>query len=148
MNPHWLPLGLDVAAGCLMLLLAVSDARRLRLPLRWMGLLYLSVFLKGWLLGGWVGLLAALVGVLVVWLPFGLMRLILGKRADQWLGGGDWLLAGALGAWLGPSMALAVLALSFAFSAILGFALHRRRVPFASVCAVVVAAGWASGALT
>ncbi|RVT91542.1 hypothetical protein EOD42_21465 [Rhodovarius crocodyli] len=144
MNPQWL----DAAAGCLLLVLAVSDARRMRLPLRWMALLYLCVFLKGWLVGNWVGLLAALVGVLVVWLPFGLMRLILGKRADQWLGGGDWLLAGALGAWLGPSMALAVLAVSFALSAILGFALRRRRVPFASVCALVVAAGWAGGVLT
>ncbi|WP_160122355.1 hypothetical protein [Rhodovarius lipocyclicus] len=95
--------------------------------------------------GSWVGLLAALVGLLVVWLPFGLMRLILGRRADLWLGGGDWLLAGALGAWLGPALALAVLALSFALSALLGLVARQRRIPFASVCTLVLACGWAWG---
>lgn len=139
------PAVLDALAGGLLLLLAITDARRLRLPLRWMGLLYITVFLRAWLFGSWVGLLAALVGLLVVWLPFGLMRFILGRRADLWLGGGDWLLAGALGAWLGPAMALAVLALSFALSALLGLAARQRRIPFASVCTLVLACGWAWG---
>ena len=75
-------------------------------------------------LGGWHGLKASLLGValgLGLLLPFVLLRS---------LGGGDWKLAGALGACLGPRQLGAVLAITVLLAGIiaLGTVIYRRRL--------------------
>ena len=111
---------------CVVLALAAgwTDWRTRRIP-NW---LTVPAFLLGIVVnasvGRWQGAKAALLGAalgLALLLPFVLLRA---------LGAGDWKLAGALGAWLGPSRLVAVLILAIFAAGILavGLVIWKKRV--------------------
>jgi prepilin peptidase CpaA len=113
-----------VLAVVLAALAGFTDWRSRRIP-NWLTV-------SGWLvgvaanvlLGGWAGLKTSLLGAglgLLVLLPFVLLRS---------LGAGDWKLAGALGAFVGPAMLINLLVGSIFVAGVmaLGLVIYKRRL--------------------
>jgi prepilin peptidase CpaA len=109
------PFAVTVLALATTLALAVTDLRTGKMP-NWLTFGSLvSAFGVRWLLEGRSGLIAALIGtIVVVAIPLGLFLLTRGKA----IGGGDVKALGALGAWLGPMAGLEAEMLGFTFLAL------------------------------
>jgi prepilin peptidase CpaA len=116
-----IPLGLALA---LALIAGWTDWRNRRIP-NWLtvsGLL--AGIVTNSIVGGWAGLKTSLLGAglgLLLLLPFVLLRS---------LGAGDWKLAGALGAFVGPAKLVDLLIASIFVAGIMAFALviYKRRL--------------------
>jgi prepilin peptidase CpaA len=116
-----------VALGLAMVFAAIAgytDWRQRRIP-NWLTVsgAVVGVAVNG-IIGGWGGLKASLFGLglgLLLLLPFVLLRS---------LGAGDWKLAGALGAFVGPALLIDLLIGSIFVAGIMAFALvtYKRRL--------------------
>jgi leader peptidase (prepilin peptidase)/N-methyltransferase len=101
----------------------------LTLPLMWAGIIAAA---RGWIpttLGASVG--GAVAGYLSLWIVANAFRILRGKEG---MGGGDFKLLAALGAWMGWQMIPLIVLLSSAVGALVGIALivfrsHGREVP-------------------
>lgn len=111
-------------AVLLALIAGWTDLRSRRIP-NWLTVPAFAVGLvANTFLGGWVGLRSSLLGALVglgLLLPFVLVRS---------LGAGDWKLAGALGAFVGPTLLIDLLLLSVFVAGLMavGLVIYKRRV--------------------
>ena len=124
MNPAIVNPAILAGAVLLALIAAWTDFRSRRIP-NW---LTLSGLLAGMaantVFGGWTGLKASLLGAglgLVLLLPFVLVRS---------LGAGDWKLAGALGAFVGPGILMDLLLFSILVAGVMAVILiiYKKRV--------------------
>lgn len=135
-GPSW-PALASMAFTWLLIVLAGIDARtrllpdQLTLPLLWVGLL-VAVPGPGMFVNAHAAILGATLGYAALWCPSTANRLVTG--ADG-MGGGDFKLLAALGAWTGPMALLPILLIA----AVIGFAYksvvvllgrHERGTPF------------------
>ena len=115
-----------ILAGAVVLSLIAgwTDLRSRRIP-NWLTVPGLVIgMVLNTLLGGWSGLKTSLLGALIglaLLLPFVLLRS---------LGAGDWKLAGALGAFVGPGALLNLLMVSIFIAGVmaLGLVIYKRRL--------------------
>jgi leader peptidase (prepilin peptidase)/N-methyltransferase len=112
----------------------------LTLPLLWAGLVVAAL---GWNLPLDQALWGAVAGFLSLWSVYWLFKLTTGKEG---MGGGDFKLLAALGAWLGPTMLLPVILGASVIGAVVGLVMKAsgalregRYVPFGPFLA---GAGW------
>jgi prepilin peptidase CpaA len=113
-----------LGAGLVALIAGITDWRSRRIP-NWLTVpgaaMGLAINVGAF---GWLGLKSSLLGMglgLLILLPFVAIRA---------LGAGDWKLAGAIGAFLGPSQLLLVLAMSVLIAGVMALALviYKRRL--------------------
>lgn len=135
-GPTWPALASMFFTWCLIALAGI-DARthllpdQLTLPLLWLGLL-VALPGPGMFVNAHAAILGAVLGYAALWCPSTVHRLLIGTDG---MGGGDFKLLAALGAWTGPVALLPILliasAIGFAYkSMVVLLGRHERGTPF------------------